>query len=106
MIYLSAKIRCPAYRAFIRSKPCCVCFHSPVEAAHIKARGLGSGKQNDFLAVPLCNRCHHEQHQVGIKTFQYVHRLNLWQIAAMYLVEFFADPERRMAVQVHVSEKS
>ena len=102
----NAKIRCPVYRAFIRAKPCCVCGRKPVEGDHLKARGFGAGKQNDLTIIPLCHQHHSERGQIGNEKFEAKHHINLWQVAAMFLIEFFADLERRMAVQIHVSEKS
>ena len=60
--------------AFIRSLPCCVCGdNTSTEPAHIRAAGLGYGKAHTGMAqkpddkwtVPLCGRCHREQHAFG-----------------------------------------
>ncbi len=102
----NAKIRCPAYRAFIRVKPCCVCGRKPVDCDHLKARGFGSGKQNDLTGIPLCRQHHSERGQIGSEKFEAKHHINLWQVATMFLIEFFADPERRMVAKIIVSEKT
>ncbi len=102
----NTKIECLSYKKFISSKPCCVCGRKPVDFDHLKARGFGSGKLNDLTGIPLCRQHHSERGQIGNEKFEAKHHINLWQVAAMLLVEFFADLERRMAVQIHVSEKS
>lgn len=100
-------ILCPSYRDFVRSKPCCVCANPHVDFDHLKARGFGSGKQNDLTGIPLCRKHHAERGQIGNERFEQTHRINLWQVAAMLLIEFFAvDPERRSLVEIHVSRKS
>ena len=59
---------------FIRSLPCAVCKdNTSTEAAHIRTAALGYGKNHtgmaekpsDKWAVPLCGRCHREQHAFG-----------------------------------------
>ncbi len=75
----SARILCPAYRAWIRAKPCYICYlqvygyfgageigavfgrqATRTEVAHIGERGLGQ-KCSDRQTMPLCN----EHHQSG-----------------------------------------
>jgi len=67
--------------AWIRTLPCLGCGRTPSEAAHAKSRGAGGTAAH---LVPLCHKCHREQHQVGILTFQSAHRLNLIDEAAHY----------------------
>jgi 5-methylcytosine-specific restriction endonuclease McrA len=64
------------FLAWVRLRSCLVCGRPPVnQAAHVKTRGSG-GKDLDNV-VPLCYRCHSEQHTIGIKTFQKRHGLDL-----------------------------
>ena len=61
-----------AHLDFVRGLPCCVCANNiETEAAHIRmscdwaakrAAGIGE-KPDDKFTVPLCGRCHREQHQ-------------------------------------------
>ena len=59
---------------YIRSLPCAVCRdNTSTEAAHIRVGSIAHGKANtgmqekssDRWAVPLCGRCHREQHAFG-----------------------------------------
>jgi hypothetical protein len=59
---------------YLRTLACCVCGDdTTVEAAHIRTAALGYGKAHtgmaekpsDRWAVPLCGRCHREQHAFG-----------------------------------------
>ena len=59
---------------YIRSLPCCVCAdNTSTEAAHIRTAALGYGKAHTGMAekpsdkwtLPLCGRCHREQHAFG-----------------------------------------
>lgn len=102
----NTKIYCPAYKEFIRSKPCAVCGNPFVDFDHLKARGMGSGKQNDLTGIPLCREHHSERGQIGIAIFETRYQVNLWQVATMFLIEFFANHERRMNVWIDVTEKS
>lgn len=64
-----ARFRSPAYLAFVRSLPCCVC-GSPANAAHhLKGIWHASGaglKAPDSLAMPVCDgpgdTCHRRIH--------------------------------------------
>ena len=63
-----------------RSLPCCACAAKPPsDPAHVISRGAGG---TDSDTVPLCRRCHNEQHARGIATFQLERGVNLYQIAA------------------------
>jgi len=101
----NTKIVCLDYRKFIHSKPCCVCGWTPVDCDHLKARGFGAGKQNDLTGIPLCREHHSERGQLGNFRFETRHGINLWEVAAMCLIEFFADSERRVTAEIRVSKK-
>lgn len=49
----------------------------PVQAAHVKARGMGGRGGDRRSLVPFCAGHHDEQTRRGGKTFAAVHRLNL-----------------------------
>lgn len=60
--------------AFIRQLPCLVCGNNiETQAAHIRFSDIRAAKVNpgvgqkphDFWCVPLCGRCHSEQHEMG-----------------------------------------
>lgn len=40
------------------------------DPAHIKTRGAVGTSEDVGNIVPLCRRCHTEQHQIGIKSFE------------------------------------
>jgi hypothetical protein len=63
---------------FIRGLPCLVCLdNTATEAAHIRMTDLRAAKKNpglgakphDWWTVPLCNRCHREQHEMSESEF-------------------------------------
>lgn len=102
----STKILCPEFLDFIRQKPCAACGRiGPSDPDHLSARGMGSGKRNDFLCLPLCRNCHVER-GYGNEKFEAKWRINLWQQVTMNVVEFFAmDEERRCESIIRVSSK-
>ncbi len=54
----------------------------PIEFAHaVKTRGAGG---HDSGGVSLCTSHHHEQHAIGIETFQRRHGIDLSAIAAEF----------------------
>ena len=58
----------------VRNMPCLTCPEiKGIEAAHIR-KGSGAGKAekpSDDRVVPLCHKCHAEQHRIGELTFWY-----------------------------------
>ncbi len=68
----------PAHLRFIRTLPCVVCHNDiETEAAHVKfsdiraaKRPVGKGeKPDDRWTVPLCGRCHRDQHTMNERAF-------------------------------------
>jgi len=68
------RVRDEKWLNHIRSLPCCVCGDdTATEAAHIRTAALGYGKAHtgmaekpsDKWALPLCGKCHREQHAYG-----------------------------------------
>ena len=83
------------YLQFIREKKCCACYSHPVDADHLSTVGMGNSRQKprpaDFTCIPLCRNCHIERHQIGIISFGKKHKVNLWQDAHRYLMEYYYD---------------
>lgn len=70
------------YKRWLRKLPCARCTHpgdleNPIVAAHVDHAGKGTrdakGAQTkvaDAHCVPLCDRCHKHQHNIGWLTFE------------------------------------
>ena len=69
--------------SIINSLPCVICKRIPSQNAHGRSRGSGGKWQS---IVPLCQIHHHEQHFIGIQTFQNKYSVDLDDIA-----EFLAE---------------
>src|SRR5690606_17013826 len=68
------------YAVTVRALSCCVCDASaPSDPHHVKSRGAG-GDRRDL--VPLCRTHHREYHDVGRRTFEARHGVDLAAIAA------------------------
>lgn len=65
------------YLKWLRLLPCCVCGGTPSDAAHIRFAAKAFGKRytgmaekpDDKWAVPLCRKCHTEQHSLNEEVF-------------------------------------
>jgi hypothetical protein len=89
--------RSEAYKAFLRTKPCCVCgIEGRTEVAHQGAHGTGT-KASDYDALPMCGTrvdrqgCHQMSHQKGM-----VHTIDArdgrgWWSAVRYFVHEHRD---------------
>lgn len=100
----NSKIVAEQYLDFVRAKACCACgAPAPSDPDHVKARGGGSGKQNDFTAVPLCRGCHSVRHAMTIPQFNQRYRIDLWEEATMLLIEFLVYLEPLVRGPVHYS---
>ena len=78
------------HRKFIRSLNCCVpgCTDEGlIEVAHVRsAANSGTGiKPIDGFAVGMCRDHHHEQHSIGVKSFETKYRINLESLAHEYV---------------------
>ena len=89
------------YLSFIRSKPCIVddenCL-GDIIPHHIRGRGMRGEKRNDHQTVPLCSVGHHvggknSIHQIGKKTFQDRHFIDLYEYCALYLSQYIQTEE-------------
>ena len=97
------RVRCPAHLKWVRSHFCCVpgCQRQPIEAAHTR-RGLPNGEQagmgqkpGDQWAISLCVEHHDQQHNVGEKSFEEWHKIDMKELA----LEFAAkSPHRRKLI--------
>ena len=75
------------YLGHVRSLPCVVnrkdCFRA-VDPHHLFNVGLGRNRKvarwEDFTVIPLCRRCHSEQHSIGWLSFQ-----------SQYAVDFYFE---------------
>jgi hypothetical protein len=68
----------PAYLAWVRTQPCCVCGDdTTVEAHHVRVASIVDGKlqtglsrrASDKWALPLCGRHHREAHSQNESVF-------------------------------------
>jgi hypothetical protein len=66
---------------FVRTLPCLVCGATPSQACHAKSRGAGGTSEH---LVPMCPPHHREQHDVGIRTFEAAHGVDLMALAQDY----------------------
>lgn len=74
MNFRSPRIKSEAHLAFVRTLPCTWCGDdTSTEAAHVRfgddraaKRPTGKGeKPHDRWAIPLCGKCHREQHTMS-----------------------------------------
>ena len=79
-----------AHLAFIRGLPCCSCRNNiETEAAHIRAGNREYGKRptgksekpDDLWVLPLCGRCHREQHGASEVDYWSNKGINPWDLA-------------------------
>lgn len=80
--------RAPGYLQWLRGRKCLVdeeC-NDRIEAAHVDYggdKGMGT-KPSDKWAVPLCAHHHRQQHTIGIRSFEAMHKLDLIEAAKSY----------------------
>lgn len=82
--------RDPAFLAFLRQHPCCVCGKpGPSDPCHIRMANLVLGKRytgkgekpHDRYSVPMCRPHHDEQHSMSESKFWQIVMLNPFKIA-------------------------
>ncbi len=64
---LKLRVRSEKYRAHVRSFPCLACEGPASDAHHLRFaqdRGIGL-KVSDEFCVPLCRKCHTDNHKYG-----------------------------------------
>lgn len=90
-----------AHLAFIRTLPCVVCQNNiQTEAAHLRSDNLEFGKRStgmqqkpsDMWTLPLCSRCHRDQHSSNEKNFWGNQGINPW-VLALSLFAASGDPD-------------
>lgn len=54
-------LRLPAYRAWVKTKPCCFCFTKVVDPHHFGPHGMGQ-QTDDTRLTPVCRQCHDALH--------------------------------------------
>jgi hypothetical protein len=67
---------------WIRTRPCISCnAPAPSEAAHVRrvANGSGTGTKPEFSAIPLCKKCHSDQHNHGESSIGGKEQVNKWR---------------------------
>ena len=52
----------------IKALPCIACGMGPCDPAHLKSKGSG-GDDTWENVIPLCRKCHHYQHLIGLCKF-------------------------------------
>lgn len=100
-----AKIICPEFLDFVRSKSCTVgrdCL-GPLDPHHVVAVGWRESKRNDFTALPLCRKHHGEIEQIGVEKFEAKYKVSVWAENAWLQIEFWLDEGRRAGATVTVS---
>ena len=85
-----ATVKNPEYLAFLRSRPCILCFSEHSEPHHvfktlagISYAGIGL-KGSDFLAIPVCRRCHTRFHNGSLK----LERSQMLELIIINIVNF------------------
>ncbi len=74
----------PKHMKWVRGFKCCVdrCDGWPVIFHHVRSAGeAGMGEKDDRYGAPLCNDHHIELHQIGWRTFEAKHGLDLEALA-------------------------
>ena len=83
------------YVDFIRSKQCCVSGNTVADPHHLHAIGMGANRQKPnarhFTCVPLSRDMHTELHQIVIDRFQAKYKIDLWQEAYYFFINFLVQ---------------
>lgn len=83
------KKRCQPHLQWLRGRPCALAgagCAGPIIAAHVDflgEKGMAT-KTEDWNAIPLCDKHHHEQHSIGWPTFQRRHQFDATEAAERY----------------------
>jgi hypothetical protein len=75
-------MRSPEYRAWLKTKRCCVCPAMSSDPAHTENNGMRS-KGPDSSCAPLC-RQHHEEYDRGRKAFEVKYDVDMKQAAKAF----------------------
>lgn len=91
---------------FIRSLPCVCCGNDiETQAAHLRTENRkygkdftgGQRKPSDMWTLPLCGRCHDQQHSGNEESFWIAREINPWVLA---LSLHAASGDRQLAMEV------
>jgi len=99
-------IRDKAHLKFIASLPCVKCANPETCAAHIRTEtdgGMGM-KPSDSWTVPLCHKCHTEQHNKGETTFWGSIKAAKQLARNLYLMKGFTDEDDLMGAQLIIAK--
>lgn len=100
------RVKDEAHLDFIRSLPCVSCGNdTATEAAHLRAGNLNYGKRptglqekpSDKWTLPLCSKCHRDQHEGDEEFFWAIRFINPW-VLAMTLHGVSGDHDTAMEV--------
>lgn len=78
-------LKCPDYVTWLHTRPCAVCQDRSKnsDGAHCETNGMGS-KAGDDKRLPLCRKCHMEQHRIGIPRFEEIYSIDMKLEAAAH----------------------
>jgi len=78
------------YREWIRTQPCIVRDRTgdDVDPHHAIEGGQGT-KASDYTCLPLCHDLHDELHDIGRRTFEQKHDIDIWREIADHITRFF-----------------
>ncbi len=81
--------RSDPYLSFIRSKSCLVCGNPETVPHHEPLKQAGKGiKAPDSQTIPLCARCHHMRHQIGLSALDPMDiKMEIIRLLTKYLEE-------------------
>jgi hypothetical protein len=72
-------LRDAAYRKYVKSEPCAVCYRLPSDPAHTENNGMSS-KGPDSSCAPLC-RLHHREYDAGRVAFEAKYNVDMKAVA-------------------------
>tara|TARA_R100000657_G_C4674860_1_gene120284 strand:+ start:736 stop:1068 length:333 start_codon:yes stop_codon:yes gene_type:complete len=85
------------YVDFIRNKQCCVSGSDIADPHHLHAIGMGSNRlkpnARHFTCIPLSREMHTELHAQGLPYFQQKYKIDLWQEAYYFFINFLIQKE-------------
>lgn len=96
------------HRASVRRHPCLVpeCSERPIQSAHVRTGtdGALSIKPSSFWCVPLCAAHHQQQHNLGERSFEERHGIDLRKSALEFALHSPDPAIKRAAKAARVKE--
>jgi hypothetical protein len=77
-------IKSKKHLMYVAQFSCLICGSDSVQVAHIRhlpSGNIGMGKKDDRYTVPLCFKCHQEQHGMNERKFWRKYNINPMRIA-------------------------